>query len=510
MSISVRPRGPELATVLFLSMLAALQFGNAVTVESNPNEHMYVAASVLARSESLYRDFAFLQAPLLPLVQTGVFVLGGVTRFYLAARLISWVLAVITTTALYVLARRVGAGRASAACLTALFATNESIFPTLAEASNYALAMALSVVALERLTAAPRSRRPLVALAVSGLCAGLAVATKLYYLALVLPLAIAALLGGPSNERSTRAGAFGLGVLAGITPLAITAWRAPDTFYFNNLGYHLLNTRWRHLQGQTEGMTLAGKLTTAAWFESQSGALALSCALVIAVVAWLRARRPKLQSTTLLLAALTVVGLATAVTPTPMYVQYWAMHIPFQVLLLAAVVAALPWQRATVAALVGAIVVAIAFAPRTVTRIALSTRGALHTAPWTPQEMHREGEAIARAVHVSGCTGAVATLAPLAPLDASLPIYPELAAGIFVYELADLLDDAAQRRYRVVSPRTLTSLLDNRPPSAIVVGAQPLDARLVAYARDHGYVPHALPGGVDTVYLRPCASAFAR
>src|SRR5688572_8063535 len=62
----------------------------ALYSRGNHNEEMYVAAGALLKKHALYSDYAFLQAPLLPLLHAGLFTLSGNEHLLLLARLHTW------------------------------------------------------------------------------------------------------------------------------------------------------------------------------------------------------------------------------------------------------------------------------------------------------------------------------------------------------------------------------------------------------------------------------------
>ena len=65
------------------------------------------------------------------------------------------------------------------------------------------------------------------------------------------------------------------------------------------------------------------------------------------------------------------------------------------------------------------------------------------------------------------------TLGPLQALEGGCDIYPELACGSIVYRVADLTSQQQREVTHTVGAATLAALLEQRPPSAVMVGVEP-------------------------------------
>jgi hypothetical protein len=109
-------------------------------------------------------------------------------------------------------------------------------------------------------------------------------------------------------------------------------------------------------------------------------------------------------------------------------------------------------------------------------------------AQFVPMEFHRTAIAVRRLVDRSAKAGPVATLMPIYPLEARLPIYDELSTGIFLYWIGDRLTEAERRQYVGTGPGSIERLLEERPPCAILVGNYlQEDAPFIRYAQRHNY-----------------------
>jgi hypothetical protein len=66
----------------------------------------------------------------------------------------------------------------------------------------------------------------------------------------------------------------------------------------------------------------------------------------------------------------------------------------------------------------------------------------------------------------------ILTLAPLYALEGGCDIYPELAAGPFVYRIAGYLSESDRRLTKTANVEELNTLVQNCPPSAAILGAE--------------------------------------
>jgi hypothetical protein len=203
--------------------------------------------------------------------------------------------------------------------------------------------------------------------------------------------------------------------------------------------------------------------------------------------------------------ALVLVSIPTAMTPTPLFPQYFAMPVSFLYLLLI-----FAWQGAgyaTVRKIFLAVLVLFAAAVYAPEALPLMSR-VRDRQQWSGVTTRRVASDVRTILREHGLdTGQpVATLAPLYVMEANLPIYPELATGPFLYRVGDLLTPEQRARYVGTSPATIGALLDRNPPAAILVKFESegkLDTPLIAYATSHGYQRIGIPNSRGELYLRP-------
>ncbi len=468
---------------------------------SDHNENMYVAAAVMAKSHYIYKDFSYAQMPFLPFFYSFLYEATGTDRLLFAARVLTCALWAVAAYALLGVARVVSGSRPISWCAFFLFATNTFVLRASTECSNYVSSMACFNVALLLFVIGIRSQhcRPLL-LATGGLFAALAVGLKLYYVAVLPPLFVLALLYprsvGPRERIFAGVLPLCVGFLAGITPALVIMCRDPKIFLFNNLLFYRITTLayLEHTIPQyATGLTLGSKVHVLLRdaFERPSVLLIFVSIAFSGSVVWARGRgRGKglvsqaplaLGVSTTLLAAVLVAYM------TPLWPQYFAFPVPFAILTFAALHGQLRGGDRRANLRLSWILVGLCFlenGPNLIRRLPALTR----PAQFVPMGFHRTALAVQRLVRQSSDTGPVATLTPIYPLEAGLPIYHELSTGIFLYWIGDRLTEMERRRYVATAPSVIDRMLEERPPRAILVGRyRQEEVPLILYARRHGY-----------------------
>ena len=291
----------------------ALVFGPLVAFRFlDGDEGVYAYASRLAVHGHIpYRDFFYEQMPLLPYVY-GAWI-GVFGESWYAIRSLS-ALAAIALGALLALhvERRLGPWPALAAL--ALYALSGLVFGYFTIVKTFALASLFLFAACVLVEA----RRP--RWLAAGLLLGLAVDTRLVFAAAIPAFAVLA-------ARRRGLSPLGAGLAAGLVPSVVFLALSPHAFVFDNLRYH----------GEKTSHGLVGepvqKLRTAAnllGLGSADHALGVQFALLLLgslAALWLLRGRLAFP------AALAIsLGLASFL-PTPTYVQYFCVVVPYLVLL---------------------------------------------------------------------------------------------------------------------------------------------------------------------------------
>lgn len=439
---------------VILIAVAAVLLLLAIARPIDHDESQYVTAAVLSAKGLLpYRDYAYLQTPLQPLLFAPVAGLAG-TWTWPALRLVNAVLAALAVAGVYAAARRAGAGQRAALAGAIGFAACDILLFSAGTARNDALPSALLAGALVAIARRDVTRGHAV---LAGLLLAAAAAAKVSY---ALP---AAAYGMWTLLRAERRPLWtALGALP-VTAFVAGMWAlAPADFVFGVFTFpaeapadYYADRPWK--------LSMAAKLIDTLKF------LALGPAL-IALLLTVRDRGragPWLW--------LATAGLVAALLPQPTWRQYLLPALP--PLFVAAALAIerrVPGRRVRMAA--GVLAVA-GLVP---------SLAALFGGTGIVAAM-RERAAIARVVPV----GPIATLSPQFVADPD----PRFATGPFAFRIRAFLPPAEQAPRRVVTPSTMDAQFGSTPPAAILVGGEgawtsgdpTLEAPMAAWAARRGW-----------------------
>lgn len=484
---------------IFLLLLAVLLCIAALRPIDH-DEGQYVAAVALMRSGLPYRDFAYLQTPLQPLLFAPLAWLCEGWLF-LALRGVNALCAAGAATLLYRAVCSVGGSPRSAGIAAMALVTSHAFLFAATVARNDALPLFLHMAGLALLIEElGTGRRPLFFM-FAGFLLGAAASAKISY---GLPAAAIGLFTLVNIRRVGPMGVLALaaGGIAGGLPTLILWAIAPDAAWFGIIDYSLkAPLEWQMLNQRPYMVETPLSALRLLRFLTQGSAL---LALVAIGVAVLR-RSAKSSMTTGLLDYVILAGLIAAWLPRPIYAQYLVPLLPTLFLRFGLMLDDPRWSRpAAIAALMlcmgaGMAETAIRIAPN-IARAHSPILSAMHDA-----------HAIGRSVRAAAIAGPIVSLAPERVVDSGIPLDPRFAAGPFLFRTRDLLTPAQQRAFHVLNGASVAEGLTRYPSAAIVTGQenapspaspQGLHSSLIAWAVAHGYRPTSLPSGQGTLYLR--------
>ncbi|MDQ5820320.1 MAG: DUF2079 domain-containing protein [Actinomycetota bacterium] len=270
------------------------------------------AAKLVMKGRLPYRDFLYTQMPLLPYVWGPWSVVTGESWY--AARLLAAALAIGTGALLYVhLARRVGPRLAAVGGV--VFAFSTLVFVWLTPVKTQVLSTLLLFAAY---VVASNARRQPVRWFVAGVLLGLALDTRLILAAAVPAFAWVAARAG-QRMAAALAGGLAIGLVPSFVFLAID----PARFVFGNLGYHASRSEGGLVGDFGQKAHVVENLLG---IGTPDGGVPQFLLLAIAATVLLVALRR--TSFALGVAALVCLG---SLFPTPTYVQYFAVAVPFLV-----------------------------------------------------------------------------------------------------------------------------------------------------------------------------------
>lgn len=472
----------------------------------NHDEEQFIAAGVLAMDGTIYRDFIYLQTPLYAELLGAVFTLfGDDGGYFLAARLLTWVLTLACCALLWQQAFRLTRNHLVGLGTTLLFVTSTAVLAGIDSSRNDMAPCAagiagilLTLHALDRETMRRRT------LALAGLLLALAVGLKLSWF--FAPLGVMLYVVLLDAERPVRSRLLNtalplmLGGTAGLILILSYAVGAWEGFVEGIFAYHVETPlAWHRMIGRESyfgAEHLAEFLNRRVLSDTVfAGLILIAITLVAARQATLGpAIRERLRgSRASLILLLAVLALITGLLPRPPYIQYF--H-PFAALLALAAPflfhALAPMCTARNSVFAGAVIVGCLPGAAL---LAQATPKLLTPERWMVTRVAEASTSIRGELIAAGTDGPVLTLSPIFVLEAGLEIYPELSAGPFFYRTGARLDPAEVEALNGVTPETLDSLLREQPPAAILVGKEPklLEQRFIDYAVANGFQERRVP-----------------
>jgi hypothetical protein len=471
----------------------------------NPDENMYIAAGVLTgQGQKLYRDFAFLQMPYLPLVYGAIYRLTGTSMYLLTGKLVSYCFLLMAVFLVHRISKQISDNEVFSIGVTLLFLLNHTVLRSAMESCNYIAPVMLSLLAFHLfLGSSSRNRIDSARIALVGLAVAFATGTKLYYGVVVLPFAAVLLASPPSVSVKERIRfgflPFVLGVLFGLLPVLYYVDDF-DHFYFNNVGYHLLNTQWRELTGFARAMNLYSKIQFLQTIYLRADNLILVLISLVGgaylwsarmvSVASIRTAPPGALLAMMLLSA----SILTTLIPTPLWEHYSTMPLSF--LFLVFVYSSKTLFRESLLfryLFLTGVVLALAYNGPSRVLHAYRVLSSGNRAEWAALKVHDVAIGIQEATKEHGARPRVATLFPLYPLEAGFRIYPELATGAFAYRVGELIEDDQRRKFVTVAPENIQDLFQKDVPDAILIGFESpkhyrdLESPLEAFAQAGDY-----------------------
>ncbi|BDA82944.1 hypothetical protein Sa4125_04860 [Aureimonas sp. SA4125] len=521
--VGFRPLTTTAVMPLLSGALVLCLFLRLMNFEPRRDEQLYVPPTRLLDDQTLYGDFFYNHTPGSAWLFHAVRRLLGSDHLLFDARLgvfAGWLLLIAGIAVLsYALTRSLWISWS----IVVVSLCNELLLSqTGMTATNNLLPLPFSLLGLGLFVLAVSSTPARSGMAAfAGVCLSLATVFKISGVAFILPVAIASLLLPRAialPERLKRVTLpLAAGGIVGAVPVLYYLASDPVRFIAHVLGYHLgpHAQYWLSAGAPDEGAVTStlDKLLFAhdIWIGGVNG-VALVALMLLAIVRWHdpRGRRSGSGAGLMLVACAFCVSAVLSLMPTPSFPQYFAplfVCLPLALALLAAELSPEGRDRAAAVLLAASAVAFLAQAPRLVQHVGTLVR----PDRWAVAKVHAAGDDIAQRLRDAGLQGRVATLAPLYPLEGGLPVYPELATGIFAYRTAAITPPTLAKYYRMVSPAGIPAILDAEPPAAFLLGfEQTLEKPFLDYALSHGYRP--VPDfdlrdryGTGLLYLKPGA-----
>ena len=336
---------------------------------------------------------------------------------------------------------------------------------------------------------------------ISGVSLALAASIKASAVGFIPPVALAAFFLPVQTRFSSRllrvVLPLAVGGIIGALPVLLYLAADPERFFAHVVGFHTGPhvAYWAAQVGAEVDVAMSpaakAKLAYLVWTDGANGIFIFVFALLLVLLAQGEGlpslRRKLLTGPPILVSAAFLMVVVMSFVPTPSFPQYFAPPLVCASLLLALLYGKLDaGQRIQVrpALIAASLVLVLLNLPRLTQHL-----GRLpNPDSWTVTRVHQDGLEIARRLSEAKVEGKVATLAPVYPLEAKLPIYLELATGQFAYRTAEFTDEDLARHYRTTSPSAIKDLFESDPPAALLVGFAPdLESPMVHFAEENGY-----------------------
>ena len=480
---------------IFIGLCVVIWVAGAAILYANYNidENMYVsAATLMLRGHAMYGDFDFIQMPLVPLLYAAAFAFLRPEDPYLTAKTFTLFFYLCSCATLFWIGWKKTLSLPMAAMVMLLFAANPVAHYAFTTASNYALPIcAITLAFLFFVRGLESDNRH--CFMMSGVLVSLAAAAKLYYAPLALPFLWASFVpaAGASRAFYGRGLPMLVGMLFGSLPILFYALKYFDSFWFNNIEYHLISPQFHYQACSKSWFGFCDQKITdllAVWTNPYNMFTLLAISIVL--IPWagrLRRTRDGYQADAvlvLLAAALLLTAIIASAIPSPPHQEYFAFPVSLMFVLLAVSLPRLEVPPGKVMLLVLVLSWAvIGCGIWQMVRLAQHywlEAGGVRRIEMVQQELRYLQQ------HYRG-RGKTASMIPLVPIQAGLPYYPELSIGHFVILLGDWYSED-QKRGRVTKTEQLRALLEADPPDYVIVGFGALDRVLKDYVAEHGYL----------------------
>lgn len=492
-----------LAAVMVLLLVALL--GRIMGYDLRRDEFMFVPPAALLDQYALYEDLFYNHVPYsawlfraLHLALPGLDLLASARLAIFLAWLLllggsAWVGWRLTRSGLVAALGPVSLISADVLLGQAGMAATNNLLPLPFAGLGLGL-LAISLV--ERDYAFPR-------LFLAGVLLSVAAGMKASAIAFVPAVALGCFLLPRHLDFATRARRIALpvalGGLVGAAPLLWLAATQPDLFFAHIAGYHAGPhiAYWQDNAASEPGIALGqGAKLQLAWTVWMAGAPLLT--LFVTVLGGVMSRGSDSGGAVPIVVAATVSAALLAFVPTPGFPQYYIVPLVCLPLLLALFWRGAPQAQALLAPalLVAMGLMLVIAAPR----LALGVNDLRHPGKLTVVRVQKGADALRDTLAQQGLldAGPVATLSPIYPLSAGLPIYPEFSAGNFAMRVAPYTAPELRALYSMAGVDDLPALFDAQPPAAFLTGFDPaLDPALEGYAQSYGYQMQAFPAITD-------------
>jgi hypothetical protein len=470
--------------ITYIIILSALLFfllcvfSNSMLKPLSRDEHMYCTAGVLmSQGKTIYKDFSYIaQLPYHPLLLAGVYRITNTSHFLLTARVVSVICDFLTVFFLIAIYRRIFSQEAVIAFLlgfasAVLYLFNSCVDYVIGYAWNHDAVTLSVVISFWLFITTDFKSKSCLRVFFIGAILTLATCMRITTALIWLFFLIFILIKNPGSLKRKLRIALPY-VFATVIVLIWPAWiiaQSPKSFFLNIYRIPSLNGKLLQEVGVTFNKFA---LTINSIARPEYLLLILIAIYLYSACLYYRKKTSNFDITGSAFAGLLVIlFFLIAYIPPTIWIQYFAVPVPFLILSLAFPLrylrqsSRIHFKSACILIIVCALIGLIEN-PFILARIPKLFK----TDNWAALQVHKNSEQIARQIDKSK---PVLTLAPLYALEGGCEIYSQLSAGSFVYRVAELMSDGELKATNTVGPKTLKKMIEKSPPSAILTGTEP-------------------------------------
>jgi 4-amino-4-deoxy-L-arabinose transferase-like glycosyltransferase len=477
------------------------------------DEELYVTPARLAADQRLYADFFFHQTPYYPSILAPVLAAVESAHIFTAARLFSAFAGFLLMIVIYLTLREMSSDRFISLVLVAVVTLSPTMLPSFSVARNDSLAALFGTAAIYLLVRGLCNSRAQILPFAAGFLSGCVVLTKATWVFLPLCIGVFLVITYLRERHGSwvRLTAYVIGGVAATLPAVPIVLADPGTMFFDIAVFHVQATPDWYLRNGKASHFGHFDWPLMLYLYVRFLAQPIGALFLVAVVTlWGYGRRNlydglthavRNRSALLLLAICTLGAAAFALLPGVLSAYYFAPTVVMATLLVGAVLAHMRPHltlRQRAALIVSGV---LASAPGLASVAGISAdllRGTGGT-----QRIEKDAARLASHLCELDRPALVATLSPIRVLVAGHHVYPEFAAGPFVFRSAHLWTPEQLAVLHVAGRQTMDDLFDTRRPDAIYVGHErpwsadsgiELDGALTRWAVEHGYREFPFPG----------------
>ncbi len=482
----------NVTSILFFIMSLAI-FSHTMTIPLGRDENVYVTAGKLVQDGyNLYKDFAFPQMPYLPIIYAWLFKITPNGYYLFFARMFSFFCMTVAMILFYFITYKILNSYIISVVLSLFFVLNLPMVNTMGYAWNNIVPLCFSLAGFLLYFYGISARDRWGVIFLSGIFLSFAAGIKLFYLSLFPAFMISSLIVAVNRLFVKIFLPLCLGMLLGCIPILFFIFNSSmDIFVFNNLIYHKLNSLWYYYAGTTNTLDFISKIRYA---RNLLKLPVISSCFVIFIFLLLFSRfksgnRESFLRQPIFCLCFFILIFTTCMIfiPSPMHMQYFVIPIAFFIIFLACLckyVFNKPNRFLELMFIAFAIHILVISGPRLFDKFYML----LQPNRWTPITIHKTAIKLKDNIGYINRDEKIATLSPIYAIEAELPIYMELATGVFMFRVGDFISEHRQHVYGIVSLKTLAGLLNSNPAEAIIVGKEPcFENVFIDYAKRKGY-----------------------